>query len=155
MIHPSIHQTTHSKNRDLLRIHKNSRIPADCILLRVSSTEGDGISPSCFIRTDQLDGETDWKMRVPLPTSQKLSSDEALLHSRGVLYGTFTFSEKKRGPWAQRGNCVSWARWRNFLSKALSAFLIWRRALLSYLLYFYTSEAKEFLFLSKAQSALF
>ena len=43
---------------NLLKIHKNARIPADCILLRSSEPD-----LACFIRTDQLDGETDWKMR--------------------------------------------------------------------------------------------
>ena len=30
---------------------------------------------SCFIRTDQLDGETDWKLRIALPACQSLHSD--------------------------------------------------------------------------------
>jgi len=34
------------------------KIPTDMILLRTSEESG-----SCFIRTDQLDGETDWKLR--------------------------------------------------------------------------------------------
>lgn len=43
---------------DIIIIHKDQRVPADCILLR--TTEESGAS---FIRTDQLDGETDWKLR--------------------------------------------------------------------------------------------
>ena len=31
---------------------------------------------SCFIKTDQLDGETDWKLRTALPLLQQLQSDE-------------------------------------------------------------------------------
>ena len=31
---------------------------------------------SCFIRTDQLDGETDWKLRIALPACQSLHSDQ-------------------------------------------------------------------------------
>ena len=30
---------------------------------------------SCFIRTDQLDGETDWKLRLAVLTTQGLTSD--------------------------------------------------------------------------------
>ena len=30
---------------------------------------------TCFVRTDQLDGETDWKMRVAVPQTQELSQD--------------------------------------------------------------------------------
>jgi phospholipid-translocating ATPase len=43
---------------DIIKIHQNERVPADLILL--STTEKSG---SVFIRTDQLDGETDWKLR--------------------------------------------------------------------------------------------
>ena len=31
---------------------------------------------SCFIKTDQLDGETDWKLRTALPLLQQLQSDK-------------------------------------------------------------------------------
>ncbi len=43
---------------DMVLIPKNTKIPADCILLRTEDPTG-----TCFIRTDQLDGETDWKLR--------------------------------------------------------------------------------------------
>jgi phospholipid-translocating ATPase len=39
-------------------IKKTKKIPADMILLRTTSEIG-----ASFIRTDQLDGETDWKLR--------------------------------------------------------------------------------------------
>ncbi|KAI5310835.1 putative aminophospholipid-translocase [Ascosphaera atra] len=35
-----------------------------------------GGSSDTFIRTDQLDGETDWKLRLPSPLTQKLSLDK-------------------------------------------------------------------------------
>ncbi|KDQ23963.1 hypothetical protein PLEOSDRAFT_7858, partial [Pleurotus ostreatus PC15] len=44
---------------DLIVLEKNQRVPADVVLLRTSDSSG-----TCFIRTDQLDGETDWKLRV-------------------------------------------------------------------------------------------
>lgn len=43
---------------DLVLIPKNTKVPADCIFMRTDDETG-----SCFIRTDQLDGETDWKLR--------------------------------------------------------------------------------------------
>ena len=49
---------------------QNQRVPADMVLLRASDKNG-----SCFIRTDQLDGETDWKLRVAIQSTQKLASD--------------------------------------------------------------------------------
>lgn len=53
----------HTKAQDLkvgnlVKLHKDQRIPADMILVQSSETTGES-----FIRTDQLDGETDWKLR--------------------------------------------------------------------------------------------
>ncbi|KAJ3089562.1 putative aminophospholipid-translocase [Quaeritorhiza haematococci] len=52
---------------DMIVVKKDQRVPADCILLRTTEPTG-----ACFIRTDQLDGETDWKLR--------------LLHMTGSVY---------------------------------------------------------------------
>jgi len=41
---------------DLIVLNPNERAPADLLLLWTSDPSG-----SLFIRTDQLDGETDWK----------------------------------------------------------------------------------------------
>ncbi len=43
---------------DIIKICQNDRVPADCVLLYTTEKSG-----SVFIRTDQLDGETDWKLR--------------------------------------------------------------------------------------------
>jgi phospholipid-translocating ATPase len=67
---------------DLVLLEKNQRVPADLILLRTSDTSG-----TCFIRTDQLDGETDWKLRVAVPPTQKLPSDQELLNLDAEIYG--------------------------------------------------------------------
>jgi len=52
---------------DIIVLHANQRIPSDCVLLRTSDKQG-----TCFIRTDQLDGETDWKIRRAVLATQKL-----------------------------------------------------------------------------------
>ncbi|XP_062870920.1 probable phospholipid-transporting ATPase IIB isoform X2 [Trichomycterus rosablanca] len=52
---------------DLIIIEKNQRVPADMIFLRTTEKSG-----SCFIRTDQLDGETDWKLKVAVACTQRL-----------------------------------------------------------------------------------
>ena len=67
---------------DLVVLEKNQRVPADLVLLRTSDSSG-----TCFIRTDQLDGETDWKLRVAVPACQKLSSDRELLTVDAEIYG--------------------------------------------------------------------
>lgn len=81
---PHTRPTPSSKIRvgDLVFLEKNQRVPADMILLRTSDSSG-----TCFVRTDQLDGETDWKLRVAVPTCQKLSSDEDLLSLDAEIYG--------------------------------------------------------------------
>ncbi|EXJ72043.1 phospholipid-translocating ATPase [Cladophialophora psammophila CBS 110553] len=71
---------------DILKLEKNHRVPADLVILQSHLTEltldakGDSTAaPSAqaagetFIRTDQLDGETDWKLRLPSPLSQNLN----------------------------------------------------------------------------------
>ena len=51
---------------DLIELNQNNRIPADMVVLKSSDENG-----SLFIRTDQLDGETDWKLRKAIPATQK------------------------------------------------------------------------------------
>ena len=67
---------------DLVLLEKNQRVPADLVLLRTSDSSG-----TCFIRTDQLDGETDWKLRVAVPACQKLGGDRELLTLDAEIYG--------------------------------------------------------------------
>jgi phospholipid-translocating ATPase len=43
---------------DIIKVHQNERVPADLLLLYTTEKSG-----AVFIRTDQLDGETDWKLR--------------------------------------------------------------------------------------------
>ena len=58
---------------DIIRVNTNQRIPADLVLLRTYSEGG-----VVFVRTDQLDGETDWKLRLAVGATQRLTSDVAL-----------------------------------------------------------------------------
>jgi len=69
---------------DLVILEKNQRVPADLVLLRTSDATG-----TCFIRTDQLDGETDWKLRVAVPSCQKLATDQELLEVDAEIYGKY------------------------------------------------------------------
>lgn len=66
---------------DILKLEKNQRVPADVVILRSTPADaiiettpddsaGDSLAAETFIRTDQLDGETDWKLRIPCPLSQ-------------------------------------------------------------------------------------
>ena len=50
---------------DIIEVHANQRIPTDLLLLYTNDVSG-----AVFIRTDQLDGETDWKLRKPVQTTQ-------------------------------------------------------------------------------------
>lgn len=54
---------------DMLEIVANQRVPADLVLLHTSDPQG-----SVFIRTDQLDGETDWKLRNPVRVTQGMTT---------------------------------------------------------------------------------
>ncbi|KAG4085047.1 phospholipid-translocating P-type ATPase [Neocallimastix lanati (nom. inval.)] len=65
----------------LIRIHENQRVPSDLLLLRTSNINGE-----CFIRTDQLDGETDWKLRTAVSTTQQLKFDSELYDYQASIY---------------------------------------------------------------------
>ncbi|KAL7420230.1 putative aminophospholipid-translocase [Cryptotrichosporon argae] len=52
---------------DMVLLEKDQRVPADMVLLSTSEDEG-----TCFIRTDQLDGETDWKLKIAVGETQRL-----------------------------------------------------------------------------------
>ncbi|EJU00637.1 phospholipid-translocating P-type ATPase [Dacryopinax primogenitus] len=82
--HPSTRATPSSKLKvgDLVVLEKNQRVPADMVLLRTS----DQATGSCFIRTDQLDGETDWKMRIAVGATQALATDSKLLDLEGEIF---------------------------------------------------------------------
>lgn len=68
---------------DLVLLEKNQRVPADMVLLCTSEEEG-----TCFIRTDQLDGETDWKLKVAVARTQGMGK-EKVGAAEGSLYGQF------------------------------------------------------------------
>ena len=58
---------------DLLVLHKDQRVPADVIILKSIPTDpSDDVTGEAFIRTDQLDGETDWKLRIAPSLTQSL-----------------------------------------------------------------------------------
>jgi len=50
---------------DVIRIKE--RVPADCVILNSTCLEGD-----IYIKTDQLDGETDWKQKQAVHLLEKL-----------------------------------------------------------------------------------
>lgn len=82
---------------DILLLETNERVPADCVLLRASANSANAheshaagrtasdSAGSIFIRTDQLDGETDWKLRRAVCLTQEMESDDNLLRSGGTL----------------------------------------------------------------------
>ncbi|XP_065084245.1 probable phospholipid-transporting ATPase IIA isoform X2 [Ochlerotatus camptorhynchus] len=66
---------------DIIIVEKDERVPADLILLRTSDKSG-----AVFVRTDMLDGETDWKLRLAVPATQKLPSHNDLFNMGASLY---------------------------------------------------------------------
>ena len=58
---------------DIVTLHINQRVPADIVILRSSESNGES-----FIRTDQLDGETDWKLRQACTLTQSLAESMGL-----------------------------------------------------------------------------
>jgi phospholipid-translocating ATPase len=56
---------------DILKLQKDQRVPIDGILLHTSD-----ISGTVFVRTDQLDGETDWKVRESIRYTQMIIEED-------------------------------------------------------------------------------
>ncbi|KDR78234.1 hypothetical protein GALMADRAFT_245314 [Galerina marginata CBS 339.88] len=95
---------------DLVHLEKNQRVPADLVLLHTSEASG-----TCFIRTDQLDGETDWKLRVAVPECQKLDEGDlvrldaeiyadAPIKDIHTFIGTFTMNKPPTQPSSTDGS---------------------------------------------------
>ncbi|RPB03952.1 phospholipid-translocating P-type ATPase [Choiromyces venosus 120613-1] len=82
---------------DILVLKKDNRVPADVVILKTISNEvnqaeegaGNDTSGETFIRTDQLDGETDWKLRLAPALTQAL-------HSSSLAHLTITASAPSR-----------------------------------------------------------
>lgn len=75
--------TVHSKNLkvgDLVRLQKDRRIPADMVLLQSSDSNGEA-----FIKTDQLDGETDWKLRIACTATQPITDVNRLINNVSLI----------------------------------------------------------------------
>lgn len=72
---------------DLVRLHKDRRIPADMVLLQSSDNNGEA-----FIKTDQLDGETDWKLRVASNVTQTITDVSRLMNNISLIVGKPTKS---------------------------------------------------------------
>ncbi|KAL0230644.1 hypothetical protein PCE1_004201 [Barthelona sp. PCE] len=56
---------------DVVELKKGMSVPADCILLKSNAKNG-----SLFLKTTQLDGETDWKVRLSCPGTHRMSLSE-------------------------------------------------------------------------------
>jgi phospholipid-translocating ATPase len=65
---------------DILEVSTNERIPADMVILSTSEPTG-----SIFIKTDQLDGETDWKVRRAIRSTHSLLSRDNLAPLNGEI----------------------------------------------------------------------
>lgn len=76
----SMVQSKNLKVGDLVRLHKDRRIPADMILLQSSDANGEA-----FIKTDQLDGETDWKLRVACNLTDSVDDINTLINHVSLI----------------------------------------------------------------------
>lgn len=79
---------TETKSEDLkvgmiVKITQGQRVPADLVLLYTTEPTG-----AVFIKTDQLDGETDWKLRKAIPHTQALTRPEELILYPGYMIVT-------------------------------------------------------------------
>ncbi|KAG5437433.1 hypothetical protein PCANB_000864 [Pneumocystis canis] len=79
----SLKKSSDLKVGDLIIIQKNRRVPSDILLLHTNNPNGE-----CFIKTDQLDGETDWKLKIAATATQPFSSDKSLFSLNATVYAS-------------------------------------------------------------------
>ncbi|KAF8624052.1 hypothetical protein AX15_006069 [Amanita polypyramis BW_CC] len=122
---------------DLVRLEKNQRVPADMVLLHTSDASG-----ACFIRTDQLDGETDWKLRVAVPECQKFSEEDivrldaeiyadAPIKDIHTFVGTFTLSTQPEASTMSGSNSVSLHPLPSSVSPLTAENVLWSNTVLA------------------------
>lgn len=70
---------------DVVFVNAGERVPADMVLLRTTQDQEEQ-GGTVFIRTDQLDGETDWKLRRTVAYTHRLPHDRDLVRVRADLY---------------------------------------------------------------------
>ena len=63
---------------DIIELKKDTRVPADIVVLKTFNESNDN---QAFIRTDQLDGETDWKLRKAPGLTQSMEEEQLFLKS--------------------------------------------------------------------------
>lgn len=78
---------------DLIELKANERVPADMVLLVSGEDSG-----TVFIRTDQLDGETDWKLRKAIVLTQRVQKAGLC-----EVVGTLTVEPPHRNIYAFKG----------------------------------------------------
>lgn len=76
---------------DIVKLEGGDRVPADMITLYSDNDQG-----TLFLKTDQLDGETDWKLRKAVKMTQSLikSPDDyfALFSNSYVVKAKYIFT---------------------------------------------------------------
>lgn len=75
--HTVLKKSRDLKVGDILVLKRDQRIPADVVIIKAINNEAsrsdeEAASGETFIRTDQLDGETDWKLRLAPAATQTL-----------------------------------------------------------------------------------
>lgn len=75
--HTLLKKSRDLKVGDILVLKRDQRVPADVVILKTINNEAgrndeEAASGETFIRTDQLDGETDWKLRLAPAATQNL-----------------------------------------------------------------------------------
>jgi len=71
---------------DRIKIRSGDVVPADCVLLAAKHETEEGDHAVCFVKTDQLDGESNLKLkRTPRPVADQLVSHSRLLKFQGFV----------------------------------------------------------------------
>lgn len=85
---------------------------------------------SCFVRTDQLDGETDWKLRLPVACTQRLPTAAVSRMFNNTLLHLWACVERhvQCSGWEKHHYCIRLEEWQiatdNNMAKRKHSFLV-------------------------------
>jgi P-type E1-E2 ATPase len=70
---------------DIVKVETRKQIPADVMVLAVAGKEGESNKGICYVETKSLDGETNLKIRMAMPSTASIVTEETVSDVKGFI----------------------------------------------------------------------
>jgi magnesium-transporting ATPase (P-type) len=70
---------------DVVKVDSRSQLPADVLVLAVAGKEGEANKGICYVETKSLDGETNLKIRMAMPSTATKVTEDTMGDVRGFI----------------------------------------------------------------------